>query len=77
MIYSIIQLFAFNTRYDHYELLVLPVGLGNAPTTFIDLVSSIFSTCRDRFVIVYLDDIPVSSEDKHEVIIHVRSFSKS
>jgi len=28
---------AFRTRYDHYEFLVLPFGLTNAPTYFMDL----------------------------------------
>jgi len=30
---------AFRTRYGHYEFLVLPFGLTNAPTYFIDLMN--------------------------------------
>jgi Reverse transcriptase (RNA-dependent DNA polymerase)/Retroviral aspartyl protease len=33
---------AFNTRYGHFEFLVLPFGLTNAPATFQTLVNSVF-----------------------------------
>ena len=33
---------AFRTRYGHYEFLVLPFGLTNAPTAFMDLMNQIF-----------------------------------
>ncbi|CAN6465527.1 unnamed protein product [Victoria cruziana] len=32
----------FKTRYEHYEFLVLPFGLTNAPTVFIDLMNMVF-----------------------------------
>ena len=33
---------AFRTRYGHYEFLVFPFGLTNAPTTFMNLMSRVF-----------------------------------
>ena len=33
---------AFRTRYGHYEFLVLPCGLTNAPATFMTLMNDIF-----------------------------------
>ena len=32
----------FRTRYGHYEFLVLPFGLMNAPMVFMDLMNRIF-----------------------------------
>jgi len=34
---------AFRTRYGHYEFLVMPFGLANVPTTFMDLKRSVNS----------------------------------
>ena len=33
---------AFTTRYGHYEFLVLPFGLTNASTAFMDLMNRVF-----------------------------------
>ena len=33
---------AFNTRYSHYEFLVIPFGLTNAPAIFMDLMQRVF-----------------------------------
>ena len=33
---------AFRTRYGHFEFLVLPMGLTNAPATFMHLMQDIF-----------------------------------
>jgi len=33
---------AFRTRYGHYEFTVMPFGLANAPTAFMDLMNSVF-----------------------------------
>ena len=33
---------AFRTRYGHYEFLVIPFGLTNAPEPFMDLMNTVF-----------------------------------
>lgn len=67
-----IPLTAFNTRYGHFEFLVLPFGLCNAPATFMDLMNTIFTPYLDKFVIIYLDDILIYSDSDHEHSNHVK-----
>jgi hypothetical protein len=49
---------AFKTRYGHYEFIVEPFGLSNAPpVVFMCLMNSVFREYLDKFVIVFLDNI--------------------
>ena len=54
---------AFRTRYGHFEYQVMPFRLSNAPASFQGYINKILAEKLDIFVIVYLDDILIYTED--------------
>ena len=54
---------AFRTRYGHFEYQVMPFGLSNTPASFQGYINKILAEKLDIFVIVYLDDILIYTED--------------
>ena len=63
---------AFRTRYGLYEYQVMPFGLTNAPATFQALINNTLREYLDVFVIAYMDDILVYSEDEKQHEEHVK-----
>ncbi|GKA36364.1 putative reverse transcriptase domain-containing protein [Tanacetum coccineum] len=57
---------AFRTRSGHYEFQVMPFSLTNALAVFMDLMNRVCKSYLDKFVIVFINDILISSKSKQE-----------
>ena len=63
---------AFTSRFGHYEWLVLPMGLTNAPAAFMSLMEDTFRSELNKFVLLFLDDILIYSDTLEEHEQHLR-----
>jgi hypothetical protein len=64
---------AIRTCYEHYEFLVMPFGVTNAPSVFMDLMNRVFHKYLDQFVVVFIDDILVYSATHEDHEEHLKT----
>ena len=62
---------AFRTRYSHFEYQVMSFGLSNAPVICQGYVNKILAKKWDIFVIIYVDDILIYTENPGQQHIKV------
>jgi len=64
---------AIHMRYGHYEFLVMPFGVTNAPSIFMDLMNRVFHKYLDQFVVVFIDNILVYSATHEDHEEHLKT----
>jgi hypothetical protein len=63
---------AFITKYGLYEFTIMSFGLTNAPAFFMYLTNNVFMDYLDKFVVVFIDDIFIYSQNEQEHEEHLR-----
>jgi len=68
-----VQKTTLRSRYEHYEYVVMPFGVTNAPALFMDFMNRIFKPFLNKFVVVFIDDILIYSRIHGEHVEHLRT----
>jgi hypothetical protein len=62
----------FSTRYGFYEFTIMSFGLTNAPAYFMNLMNKVFMDYLDKFVVVFIDNIPIYFKNDSDHEEHLR-----
>jgi len=63
---------AFTCKLGHFEYIVMPFGLKNAPAVFQHFINDIFEDIIGKFVYCYIDDIIIFSSDYSTHVEHIK-----
>ncbi len=58
-------------HYDHFEYVVMPFGLANAPIVFQHMMKDVFHVYLDNFVVRYIDDIFIFLKNMEDHVRHL------
>jgi hypothetical protein len=64
---------AFSTPTGHYEYMVMPMGISNAPSVYQSVMHNLFRDMLGKYVLIYLDDILVYSKTPAEHRAHLEA----
>jgi hypothetical protein len=67
---------AFITKFETYEFKVMPFGLCNTPVTFQRTMDKVFQGIKNKFVLVYLDNVIIFLKTFEKYIQHVEEVMK-
>lgn len=60
------------TRYGHFEFVVMAFSLTNATTIFMDIINRVCKPYLNMFVVMLIDDILIYSRSEKEHMEHLR-----
>jgi hypothetical protein len=63
---------AFITKYGLHEFTVMSFGLTNAPAFFMYLMNSVFMDYLGKFIVVFINNILIYSQNEQEHKEHLR-----
>lgn len=67
-----IQKTDFITKYAHFELLIMPMGIRISPFTFQSVMNNILYDHINDFMVIYVDEIPIYCNLHEERLRHLR-----